>query len=95
MAQEQKKKRKIRDPSGKIVDGTWVGIIESTERFSDVKLDDGTHLRVRTVVQEVIRFDNLWDPNGNPVYSVNSTTMPTVLDSPAVLKKPASERKDN
>lgn len=88
-------KRKIRDPSGKVVDGTWVGIAESTERFSDVKLDDGTQLRVRTVIQEVIRFDNRWDANGNPMYSVTSATMPTVLDSPEVLKKPASERKDN
>ncbi len=89
------RKRKIRDPSGNFVDGTWVGIDESTERFSDVKLEDGTLLRVRTVIQEVFRFDNLWDANGNPVYSVNSATMPTVLESPEVLKKPASGRKDN
>ena len=95
MAQEQETKRKIQDPAGNTVDGTLVGITESTERFSEVQLEDGTRLRVRMVVQEVIRFDNLWDPNGNPVYSVNTATLPTVTSSPAVLKKPASERKDN
>lgn len=91
----QQKKVKIQDPQGNLVEGTWVAITESTERFSDVKLEDGTVLRVRTVIQEVIRFDNLWDSSGNPMYSVKSATMPAVQDAPEVLRKPASSRKDN
>lgn len=91
----QQRKRQLKDLSGKTVPGTWVGIVESTERFSDVKLEDGTVLRVRTVVQDVVRFDDQWDPSGNPMYSVTSATMPTVLEAPEVLRKPASGRRDN
>ena len=77
------------------MDGTLIDITESIERFSDIKLEDGTHLRVRTVIQEVVRFDNLWADNGEPMYNVRSATMPMVVEAPDVLKKPPAGRKDN
>ena len=77
------------------MDGTLIDITESLERFSDVKLEDGTHLRVRTVIQEVVRFDALWADSGEPMYSVNSATMPMVVEAPEILKKPPDGRKDN
>lgn len=89
------RKRKIPDLQGKLVEGTLIDINESTERFSDVKLADGTLLRVRTVVQEVVRFDSLWTDAGEPMYSVKSATMPTVIEFPDVLRKPPTGRKDN
>lgn len=89
------RKRKIPDLNGQLVDGTLVDINESTERFSDVKLADGTLLRVRTVVQEVVRFDSLWTKDGEPMYSVKSATIPTVIEFPDVLRKPLVGRKDN
>jgi hypothetical protein len=89
------RKRKILDPQGNLVDGTLIDIDESTERFSDVKLADGTHIRVRTVIQEIIRFDTLWADNGEPMYNVKSATLPTVVEAPEVLKKPPTKRKDN
>ena len=80
-------KKRIRDPSGKLVDGTQVDVVESTERFSDIKLDDGTILRVRVMVHEVTRFDDLWDNSGNPMYSVNSATVVVVKEAPEGLRK--------
>ena len=89
------RKRKIENPEGQLVDGTLIDINESIERFSDVKLADGTLLRVRTVVQEVVRFDSVWTNDGEPMYSVKSATMPTVIEFPDVLRKPPIGRKDN
>jgi hypothetical protein len=88
-------KRKIQDPSGKLVDGTQVDILESTERFSDVKLEDGTVLRMRVMVHEVARFDDLWDNSGNPMYSVNSATVVVVKEASQTFKKPPSRNPKN
>ena len=89
------RKRKIPDLSGKLVDGTLIDINESTERFNDVKLADGTLIRVRTVIQEVVRFDGLWAVNGDPMYSIKSATIPMVIEAPAGLKKPPNRTKGN
>ena len=80
-------KRKIPDPNGNLIDGTEVDVIESIERFSDVKLEDGTVLRIRVAVQEVVRFDGLWDNINNPMYHVSSATMVFVKEAPDNLKK--------
>ncbi len=57
-------------------------IIESVERFSQIRLDDGTILNIKASPQEVFRVDNRYDRAGNPVYVVNSNNVITVHSSP-------------
>ncbi len=67
---------------------TKVNIIESVERFSQIRLDDGTIINIKASPQEVSRIENKFDHNGNPVYVVNSTNVVTVHSSPLAQENP-------
>ncbi len=80
-ATDDKKKKKVivERPDGEAVD-----IDESTERFTEIKLKDGTTLRLKTVVLEAIRSNNEYNDQGDPVYYIKhgvivSATVPDKL----------------
>ena len=54
----------MKDHTGKDVEGVVVEVDVSTERFSDISLNDGTRLRIKPVVTEAIRLDDQWDTEG-------------------------------
>ena len=62
-------------------------VSESIERFSDVKLDDGTVLRMKAIAIEAERLLNQWTPDGDPIYNVKSHTVVMVKEAPASLKR--------
>ena len=76
--------------SDKEVDGIVVGVIESLERFSEVKLEDGTTIKTKMNTVEAIRLDGQWDTEGNPIYHVKSQNLVVVTKSPENLKSPES-----
>ena len=80
-------KRRVRMASGDLVDGTVVDVVESTERFTDIKLEDGTTLRTKVAVAEVLRVDDQWDNDGNPMYVLKNQTLVVVAAAPDNLKK--------
>jgi hypothetical protein len=66
--------RKVQVPwMGKTMDGVEVPVEESTERWSEIKLEDGTIIRVKQSVAQVIRVDGQYDAEGNPLYVVKSS----------------------
>ena len=77
----------ITDKQGKRYSGTKVSVDESTERFSTVRLTDGTVIRIKAAVTEALRVDGEYDQNGNPVYVVNSTNIVQVDSTPDNLKR--------
>ena len=80
--------RRIRSPkSGKMVDAEVVEITEISDRPIVMTLADGTTLRLKTDVIEVVRFNGEWDPEGNPLYNVKSGSLMVVLESPENLRK--------
>ena len=81
------RKKQVRDPSGKLVDGTVIDIDESTEKFSELMLSDGTTLKVKVVAVEVIRIDDRWDQEGNPMYVLKSQLVVSVSESPPHLEE--------
>lgn len=82
---ERKKKVKIKD--GDLVEGTVVEIVESTERFSTVRLGDGTTLRTKLSLFEAVRIDEQWDNEDNPVYVVKNQNVVAIAESPENLKR--------
>jgi hypothetical protein len=65
--------RKVQIPfMGKVVDGMEVPVEESIERWSELKLEDGTIIRVKQSVASVMRIDGQYDPEGNPLYVIKS-----------------------
>ncbi len=81
------RKKTIQTQDGETLNGSLVDIIESTERFSEVRLYDGTTLRTKLAVTEVTRLDGQWDNEGNPVYAVKSQNIVVVAEASETFKK--------
>lgn len=82
---ERKKAERIE--SENLPEGTVVQVAESTERFSEVCLEDGTIFRMKPIVTETLRVDGQWDQDGNPVYNLRVTNLIVIVESPAELRK--------
>jgi hypothetical protein len=79
-------KVRIPNPSnpGQSVEGEVIDVKSSSEPWSDYELADGTRLRIRMVVHQVIRLAE-HNAVGEPVYAVKSTNILDV-DVPEILK---------
>lgn len=84
------RKVKVNMPGLGIVDGTEVPITESTERWTDIKLEDGTVLRLKPIIMAVTRLDGRFDPQGNPMYAVQASQA-MVATSPDHLREHPTE----
>ena len=71
------------------VEAVEVAVEEATERWTDVKLSDGTQLRLKSIVLAVVRIEGRYDPDGNPLYQLKSNQLMTVT-APDHLKKGAA-----
>jgi hypothetical protein len=80
------RKKKIPRPDGTTVEATIVPFRGDVEHWNEYLLDDGTVVRMKAVVTEVLRIDGRYDREGNPVYAVNSTNI-THISAPEHLKK--------
>jgi len=43
---------------------------KTTERFCDVKLQDGLVLKIKSSALEFVRMDEQWDDEGHPIYLI-------------------------
>jgi hypothetical protein len=80
-------------PDGKIVEGFEVPVVESTERWTEVKLEDGSILRIKPSVLSAVRVPGQWDPDDNPMYVLKATNAMVVTEAPEHLKKAADAAK--
>ena len=83
-------RKTVPDQSGNMITGDLIEVEESIERFSDITLKDGTRIRLKPVVVEVIRADGQWDNEGNPLYVIRATNVMTVRNVTENLKKGAN-----
>ena len=59
---------------------------EGGERWNSYLLHDGTELKMKAVLAEVLRVEGLYAPNGDPVYTVNASIVLS-SNSPEALKR--------
>ena len=83
------KKVKIDVPGIGLVDATEVSISESTERWTDIQLSDGSVLRIKPIVLSALRIENNYDQEGNPLYQLKVNQLMTIASAPDHLKKGA------
>jgi hypothetical protein len=57
------------------------------EHWNTYVLHDGTTLKLKAVVSEIVRIEGAYAPNGDPLYMVNSSNI-VVTDVPENLRKP-------
>ena len=67
-------------------DAELMEITKSDEKWNVYVLDDGTELRMRTILLEVWRLLGVYDNEGNPQYVIKGQGATTV-NAPANLKK--------
>lgn len=78
-------------PGGPMIEGYEVPISESTEKWSELTLEDGTVLRVKAMVMAAIRIEGQWDPEGNPLYALRGgAPAVSVVSIPDRLKRPGT-----
>lgn len=80
------KKVKLELPNIGPVDAVEVPVTESTERWSDLKLEDGSTLRLKPVVITVVRIEGHYDQDGSPLYQVKAGQV-LAVDAPDYLRK--------
>jgi hypothetical protein len=78
--------RQIPGPTGEPVDAEPIGFRASAEHWNEYLLDDGSVLKLKLVVTEVLRVQDVYDQNGNPAY-VAMHQQVTAVDSPDDLKR--------
>jgi hypothetical protein len=79
------KKTKINGPQGE-VDATEVGYRTSGEFWNEYLMDDGSVVRMKVVVTNILRIDGQYDPQGQPMYVVQSSPV-VAVSAPENLRK--------
>jgi len=59
---------------------------EGAERWTTYILGDGTQMKVKAVVADIVRIENEYAPNGDPLYTVNAQIVVNT-NSPENLRK--------
>jgi len=80
-------------PASPVRQGFEVGVEESTEKWTNVKLEDGTELRIKPTVLSAVRIDGEYDNDGNPAYLVKAQHLVTVVSVPEKFKRQINHRK--
>jgi len=71
---------------GREVDTLSIPFKSIKEDWNEYDLEDGTTLKMKAVVSDIVRVDGQFDPEGNPLYLVKSGNM-VVVNSPDNLKE--------
>jgi hypothetical protein len=71
---------------GRQVESTEVKVQSSQEGWSEYELADGSTLKLKVIVSEVIRLEGEYDPDGNPLYVAKSGLV-LFVKAPDGLKK--------
>ncbi len=75
-------------PQSPLVDGIEVSVEQSTERWTDVVLADGSTLRLKPTIVSAVRIVGQFDPEGNPLYALKAGQLMVVSSAPDELKRP-------
>lgn len=69
-------------------DGWEVPVRESTERWTEVTLDDDTVIRLKLTVFAAIRIDGEYTPDGLPAYSLKMNPVILTVSADPRYRKP-------
>lgn len=80
-------------PASPEKDGVEIGVKETTERWTEVVLDDGSVLKLKPSVLSAVRIEGEYDPEGNPMYAIRAGQVLLISSAPDHLRKPKSTGK--
>jgi hypothetical protein len=80
--------RRVKLPFGPVqVEGSEVPITNRNETVNEYQLEDGSTIRVATVVTQVIRLGGMFDADGNPVNIARNGVVTTTISAPQPLRR--------
>lgn len=79
-------KMRVKLPDGREVEVTPVEINQANESWNQYLLDDGSIVKIKLVATKIVRVDNEYDLEGNPIYFVQSTNV-LAVNAPDNLRK--------
>jgi hypothetical protein len=59
--------------------GTIMNVTEAKDPEIEYLLEDGTKLRIKTMLINAVKLDNEKAPNGDPIYVVNAQQVMTII----------------
>ena len=81
--------RSIKVPyEGKMVEGVDIDFKQIKEEWNEYQVADGTTIRMKVVVTNIVRLTNQYDKDNYPVYLIKSSNVLTI-SPPEKLKKGA------
>lgn len=60
---------------GKQVDGVELDFKARKEEWNEYEVSDGTIIRMKLVATNIVRLENQYDRDGNPIYTVKSSNV--------------------
>lgn len=72
------RKHKHNQQTGKLQTGTVLDVVESNEPVIRLKLEDGTLVRLKVSVLEVLKFDEV-GPDGRPLFDINASLLASIV----------------
>jgi hypothetical protein len=78
--------RRIQGPDGQEHEAEPIGFRSSGEHFNEYLLDDGSVLRIKLVVTEVLRVKETYDSYGDPLYVARHIAV-VAVDAPEELRE--------
>ena len=77
-------------PDGRSAEAVEVPVESANEKWSEFTLQDGTVLKVKVNLVNIVRVDGEYDPAGGPVYQLNAAPTVVFANVPEHLKRPKS-----
>ena len=79
--------------NGRQVEALPVEVNQTSERWNEYFLEDGSVLKMKLVLKKVFKVEGEYDAEGNPVYVMQSTNVTTVSAPENLKKNDGSENK--
>ncbi|MFZ0667744.1 MAG: hypothetical protein WAM97_18505 [Acidimicrobiales bacterium] len=79
-------RRKVNLPDGRQAEASVVSFQSAGEHWNEYLVDDGTVIRFKAVVTEILKVDGEYDPEGSPMYMVGNANL-VVVSAPDHLRK--------
>ena len=71
----------VQGPDGNKIEkiGTVVNVISSNEPWTEYELENGTKIRTKQTLINVVKLDDEKSPNGDPIYVVTAQPVVSIL----------------
>jgi hypothetical protein len=82
------RRRKERLPDGREIDVIEMPFQTGAEHWNEYVVNDGTVIRLKTVVTDVLKVEGQFDASGNPAYYLKSSQVVSVSPSDRAKQPP-------